>query len=74
MASQITINSVSGATNPYVVYVCDINGNNCKFLSNSFTPPKTFTLNPIFDGAPSVMLKIIDFNNCEVFTILNCQS
>jgi len=74
MSSKITITSVSGATAPYTLYVCDSNGNNCSVLTTDASPTGNFTLSSFFDGAPSVMLKIIDSNNCEYFQILPCQS
>jgi len=73
MASKITINSISGATAPYTLYVCDGHGNNSTFLTTDASPTGDFTLSPFFNGAPSVMLKIIDSNNCEYFEILPCQ-
>jgi len=74
MSSKITITSVSGATIPYTLYVCDSNGNNCSVLTTDASPTGDFTLSSFFDGAPAVMLKIIDGNNCEYFEILPCQS
>ena len=74
MASKITISSVSGASAPYTLYVCDANGNNCVILTTDASPTGDFFLSSFFDGAPSVMLKIIDCNNCEYFEILPCQS
>ena len=74
MSSKITITSVSGATAPYTIYVCDYNGNNCSVLTTDSSPTGNFTLSSFFDGAPAVLLKIIDSNNCEHFQILPCQS
>ena len=74
MASKITISSVSGASAPYTLYVCDANGNNCVILTTDASPTGDFFLSSFFDGAPSVMLKIIDSNNCVYFEILPCQS
>ena len=74
MSSKITITSVSGATTPYTLYVCDSNGNNCSVLTTDASPTGDFTLSSFFDGAPAVMLKIIDGNNCEFFESLPCQS
>jgi hypothetical protein len=75
MASKITLSSVNGATAPYTLYVCDSNGNNCSVMATSpLSLPQDYTLSSFFDGAPSVMLKIIDSNNCEYFEILPCQS
>ena len=73
MASKITINSVSGASTPYTIYICDANGNNCSILTTDASPTGDFFLSTFFNGAPSVMLKIIDSNNCEYFEILPCQ-
>lgn len=75
MSSKITIYSVtSGTSATYTLYVCDANGNNCQVLTDNTSPTGTFNLPSFFDGAPSVMLKFIDSNDCEYFEILPCQS
>ena len=74
MASYIQITSVTG-TSPYNVYVCDVFGLNCNFvgtISGSVPPIYTFSLPTMFNYAQVVMVKVIDFNNCETFHIETC--
>ena len=76
MASYIQITSVTG-TSPYNVYVCDVFGTNCNLvgtISGSVPPTAAFYIPTIFDYAPAVMVKVIDFNNCETFHIETCMS
>lgn len=74
MASYIQITSVTG-TSPYNVYVCDVFGTNCNLvgtIAGSVPPTVAFFIPTIFDYAPAVMVKVIDFNNCETFHIETC--
>ena len=74
MASYIQITSVTG-TSPYDVYVCDVFGLNCNLVGTipvSVPPTVAFYIPTIFDYAPAVMVKVIDFNNCETFHIETC--
>jgi hypothetical protein len=55
--------------------VCDVFGLNCNLvgtISGSVPPIYTFSLPTIFDYAQVVMVKVIDFNNCETFHIETC--
>jgi hypothetical protein len=74
LATSIQITSVTG-TSPYNVYVCDFFGMNCTLvgtITGSVPPIYTFSLPTIFDYAPVVMVKVIDFNNCETFYTDTC--
>ncbi len=76
MATSIQITSVTG-TSPYNVYVCDFFGMNCTLVGTivgTVPPIYTFSLPAIFDYAPAVMVKVIDFNNCETFYTDTCPS
>jgi len=73
--SELIINSVSGNTLPYDVYICDVYGNQCILVATINTNiPSSVTL-PLpeeFDNAPSIGIKTIDSIGCEKFTINNC--
>lgn len=73
MSTKLYITSLSG-TSPYTFYVCGTDLNNCTLIGTGDTtsPTLTFTLPSIFAGAPQVILKMVDSNNCETFKLLNC--
>jgi hypothetical protein len=74
LASTIQITSVTG-TSPYDVYVCDVFGANCNLVGTipgSVPPAVTFSIPTMFNYAQVVMVKVIDFNNCETFHIETC--
>jgi len=76
--TQIRIDGITGVTYPVDLYVADVYGNNRYFLatiSSGPVPPELAytTLPAIFDTAPSVMLIMIDANDCQTFEILPCQ-
>ena len=71
----LQIDSITGATLPYVIYVCDVYGNQCAVLAYIKTPiPPSITLNipSQFNNVPAIGIKIIDVYGCEEFFILNC--
>ena len=73
---SITLYNIVGLSNPYTVYVCDVYGNNCILLatiSTSVPPYNQIILPPQFDSAPSVGVKIITSDGCEVFHVVNCN-
>ena len=74
MAARLTITSITGQT-PFEFYICDIYENNCSLLGTitSSSPTQYFTLPALFNNAPSIMIKMIDNNNCEVKKILTCD-
>lgn len=75
---QITIDSISGVVYPVNVYIADVFGNYKTFLGEITTgpvPPNVvynYTIPPIFQTAPEVMVIIEDANLCETFEILLC--
>lgn len=73
----IQLNSITGATPPYDLYLCDVYGNQCAVLATINTPiPPSITLNvpSQFNNVPAIGLKIIDVNGCEQFGIINCEA
>ena len=75
MAAKLYITSVTG-TAPFSFYMCGLDLNNCTFVGsgNTTSPTLTFNLPSIFVGAPQIILKMIDGNNCEVFKVLTCDT
>jgi hypothetical protein len=74
--TQIQINSITGSAYPYILYACDVYGNQCVLITtipSTATFPLTITLPPQFNSAPAVGIKIIDSTGCELFGIINCQ-
>jgi hypothetical protein len=74
MAARLTISAITGQT-PFEFYVCDIYENNSSFLGSisGASPTQYFTLPTLFNNAPSIMIKMIDSNGCEVKKILTCD-
>ena len=73
--TTITLNSITGLTYPYDIYVCDVYGNNCVYISqiNTPVPASVEIVLPIpFDMAPAVGIKIITSDGCERFRIIEC--
>jgi hypothetical protein len=73
----LQIDGITGATAPYVLYVCDVYGNQCAILATINTPiPPSITLNvpSQFNNVPAIGLKIIDANGCEQFVIIYCEN
>ena len=71
----IQLNSITGATPPYNLFICDVYGNQCAVLATINTPiPPSITLNvpSQFNNVPAIGLKIIDYYGCEQFEIINC--
>jgi len=71
----LQIDSITGATLPYVIYICDVYGNQCVVLATINTPiPPSITLNipSQFNNVPAIGIKIIDANGCEVFETTYC--
>jgi hypothetical protein len=75
--TSITLNSITGLTYPYDIYVCDVYGNNCGYIVqiNTSVPSSVeIVLPPPFNMAPAVGIKIITSDGCERFNIVNCNS
>jgi hypothetical protein len=69
MPTQITINTISGAT-PYDVYICDNPIITCVYIDTISTVPYIFNVPSLLDGQLSYTLKIVDNNGCSVEEIL----
>ena len=73
--TSIILNSITGLTYPYDVYVCDVYGNNCGYISQINTPVPAsveIVLPPPFNMAPAVGIKIITSDGCERFRVIDC--
>jgi hypothetical protein len=74
--NTVTINSIGGVP-PYNIYVCDLYEINCVLTLSGVTtvpPPVTFDIPLIFFNAPSVVVKIIDSQNCIFKQTYSCIS
>ena len=65
MPTQITINSLSGAS-PYDIYLCDNPISTCVYITTTSTLPYVFDVPSIMESQTSFNLKMIDNNGCEV--------
>lgn len=73
--TSIILNSITGLNYPYDIYVCDVYGNNCGYISQINTPVPAsveIVLPPPFDMAPAVGIKIITSDGCEKFIVFDC--
>jgi len=73
--TSIEITDIPTGVLPYNVYVCNVYGTNCVFIStiSSSVPPSITILLPTpFDTAPSIGVKIITNDGCVKFKILDC--
>lgn len=70
MSSQLTLTNLSGGTPPFTFYVCDMNGNNCQILGTTIG---LYTLNQFYSGANELLIKAVDTNSCEFFTVIPCD-
>lgn len=69
MSSIVTISGITGGVPPYNYYVCDENGNNCSFLG---TASSAYTLNTFYSTAETLLIKVVDSNYCEFFSVVSC--
>jgi hypothetical protein len=69
MSQIITISGVTGGVPPLTFFICDENGNNCSYLTNS---GGTYTASTFYETATTLMIKVIDSNGCEFFKIIEC--
>lgn len=72
MPNQVNIVSLSG-TPPYNIYVCDATITYCFFVQTIVGAPYMFNVPSPLDSTTPIILKVIDFNNCENIYLLNCQ-
>ena len=73
--TSIILNSITGLNYPYDIYVCDVYGNNCGYISQINTPVPAsveIILPSPFDMAPAVGIKIITSDGCERFRVIDC--
>jgi hypothetical protein len=74
--TSIILNTIIGLNYPYDIYVCDVYGNNCGYISQINTPVPSsveIVLPPPFNTAPAVGIKIITSDGCERFRIIDCM-
>lgn len=72
---SIDIEDVNG-TLPFSVYVCDEFFNNCQLLYTITDPvywPVQITIPETFNGAGTLVIKIVDSQNCETFKVITCN-
>jgi len=72
MPNQVNIVSLSG-TPPFNIYVCDATITYCYFVQTIVGAPYIFNVPSPLDSTTPIILKVIDFNNCENIYLLNCQ-
>lgn len=68
MAVQVSISQISGATEPYDIYICQSGGTGC-FYINTITDaqiPYEFDIPTPYDTSSSYMLKLLDNNGCII--------
>lgn len=73
--TSIILNTITGLNYPYDIYVCDVYGNNCGYISQINTPVPAsveIVLPPPFNVAPAVGIKIITSDGCEKFIVFDC--
>jgi len=69
---QITVNTINGIP-PYSIYVCSSFLLNCTLaLSGVTSLPVTFESPSAFTNSPSVIIKVVDSQNCEYNQTYNC--
>ena len=75
--TTIDLTGISGCTNPYTIYVCDVFGNGCILIANIYTTVPVFNLISLplpYNTAPAVGIKVVCANGCEKFEIFNCTT
>jgi hypothetical protein len=67
MSVQITLNTITGGTSPYDIWVCDECGTagTCQYIATTSTIPYSFILPAVFETYLTYVVKIIDSNGCE---------
>jgi len=78
MINTFEITSLTG-TSPFDVYVCDVNQIYCVSATTipDTIPPEPSTIINIptlFLGAPQILVKVIDSNNCITFFVIDCST
>lgn len=65
MDVQVTINGITGQS-PYDVYVCQVDGSGCFYISTIESTPYVFDIPVPYNTSPNYMVKAIDANNCII--------
>lgn len=73
MSHQITLSGITG-TPPYDVYVCDVTNTYCYLVSGGTYIPVSYTFDVPYplDNVNSLLVKLKDSNNCEIFNFYEC--
>jgi len=68
MPIEITINTITGSTPDYDVYVCDTGMTSCVYVStiDNGDIPYTFEAPFIFNSFSQLNVKVVDDNGCEI--------
>jgi hypothetical protein len=71
MAEQITITTINGGTEPFSIYLCDENGNNCIYIDSivSIQVPYNFLSPSTYENLPNKIIKVIDSVGCQINAI-----
>ena len=68
MSTLIQIQEIESGVQPFTIYVCDINQNNCIYIPDQINLsqiPYTFQVPTGYQNT-NFLVKIIDSNNCEI--------
>jgi hypothetical protein len=65
MEVQVTISGITGQS-PYDIYVCQVNGSGCFYISTITSTPYVFDIPAPYNVSPNYMIKAIDANNCII--------
>ena len=72
MLHEVTISGTTG-TPPYDVYVCDVTNTYCYLVSGgTYISTYTFEVPAPLMIVNSLLEKLIDSNNCELFNFYQC--
>ena len=72
MLHEVTISGTTG-TPPYDVYVCDVTNTYCYLVSGgTYISTYTFEVPSPLNNVGSLLVKLIDSNNCEIFNFYQC--
>jgi len=68
MAVRVYINGLTGATQPYDVYVCQPDNTGCFYISTieNSDLPYEFDIPAPYDVSVAYMIKLIDDNDCII--------
>lgn len=70
MTTQIfTISGITGGVPPFTFFLCDENGENCSYLSNT---GGTYTASTFYETATNFLIKVVDSNGCLTLKTISC--